>query len=544
MIPVLSSEEIKNIDLSAAGNLPEQGFQYMQTAARSLFDLIINKYLEFQKQEEDTFITIFAGKGNNGGDGILLAAYLAEEGYPVECFIVGSSAHLKNEALLAYQKLHALNVNDEYITFINDANDLHFLAKHFEDISINYHHHFLVDALLGIGTKGNLKEPFNTIIDFINMHSGHQLSNTTVFAIDIPSGSDADSGEYLGPCIRANTTVSMGFPKLGSFFFPSRANYGLTIVNNLGYPEEVIKANLKSSISFVNSVAGLMPPRIADGSKHHHGAGILVAGSEGMSGAAILASESSYRLGLGLVHLISDATTIAAAATAIPEAVSHLDQNKIELFTQLIEANPNTVLAIGPGLGARREIASKILSKIDRPIILDADGINAFSSKTNLLKNHKGDLLITPHAGEYRRLFPDLKDNPKALELITHLQTNAQAHSMTILHKGSPTIIADPSGKVFIAPYGNSALAKAGTGDVLTGMILGIATQIYTIKARFKDMRFFFEEFAISPLTQAAILAAYLHGKAGELAVNDLGEYSLLASDLIDYLPQSIREMQ
>lgn len=541
MIPILTSAEIKKIDRAAAENNIENGFQYMQTAARSLFDLIINKYLDFQKQEQDIFISIFAGKGNNGGDGILLAAYLAQEGYPVKCFIVGSSAQLENEAKLAYQKLSALNINNEYVIFINDVDDLHFIAKHFEDINTNYHQHFLVDALLGIGSKGNLREPFSSIIDFINLHSSHQLSNTTVFAIDLPSGSDADSGEYLGPCIRAHTTVSMGFPKLGSFFFPARANYGLTIVNNLGYPEETIKANIDSNIFFVNSVTGLMPPRITDGSKYNHGVGVLVAGSEGMSGAAILAAKAAYRTGLGLTHLVSNDSTISAASINIPEAVSHLDQNKTDIFTKLIESNPNSVLAIGPGLSTRRNLALKLLDKIERPIVLDADGINAFSGRTKLLKNHKSDLLITPHAGEYRRLFPNLPENIKALELIKNLEDNAREYSMTVLYKGSPTIIADPNGKVFIVPFGNSALAKAGTGDVLTGIILGLAAQIYTIKSKFTEMNFFYEESGVSALTQAAIVGAYLHGKAGELAANDLGEYSLLASDLIDYLPQSIR---
>ena len=538
MIHVVTSEEMKNIDRAAIAGDLNKGFQYMQQAARGLFDIIINRYLELQKQNRQIFITVFAGKGNNGGDGILLAAYLASEGYPVKCFILGSSKDLKNEAAMAYIELEKNNRNNQYIVFINDPRDIIFIQNHLESLG-EYNHHFFVDALLGIGSKGTPKEPHATVINYINSIAN---SNITIFAVDGPSGVDHDTGALSPVAIRAHNTITMGYPKLGSFFYPGRVNYGLTIVNNLGYPVELYRTEIKNNIYFANSIKALIPPRITNGSKYDHGVAALIAGSQGMTGAASLAALAAYRAGLGLLHLISDEESLKTISTNILEIVSH-NIDDLDLYKNLIKKHVS-VFALGPGLSSSHDdLVQDLVINFNLPMILDADAINTWANNTKKLKQHKHDLLITPHAGEYERLFGKLPGDIKPLDLIQELRMKAQDYSVTILYKGTPTIILDPNGKAFIVPYGNSGLAKAGSGDVLTGLITGLAAQIYTIKSKYPEIRFFYEEFNISALTQAAILGSFLHGKCAELAAKELTEYSIMASDLIRFIPRAIKQM-
>ncbi len=538
MIPVVTSEEMKNIDNAASAGNIQVGFQYMQKAARGLFDILINKYLELQKKGQQIFITVFAGKGNNGGDGILLAAYLASEGYPVKCFILGSGADLKEEAGMAYLELEKNNTNNRLVDFIYDTQDLKFIQTHFESLR-EYDHHFFVDALLGIGTKGNPKEPYISVINCINAIAN---DNVTVFAVDGPSGVDYDSGAASPNTVRARQTITMGYPKLGSFFYPGRAYHGLTVVNNLSYPYDVYHSNIRTNIFFANSVQSLMPPRITNGSKYDHGVAALIAGSQGMTGAATLSALAAYRSGLGLLHVLSDAESVKIITSNILEAVTHgITDDGEDLCKELIKKN-TSVFALGPGLSeAKHDLVRSLVPKLNVPMILDADAINAWSGNAQKLKKHKSDLLITPHAGEYQRLFGAFPKDIKPIDLIESLRAKAQEYSISILYKGAPTIVVDPAAKVFIVPFGNSALATAGTGDVLTGLITGIAGQIYTIKTKYPDIKFAYEELHISPLTQAAILAAYLHGKAAELAARELTEYSMMAADLIRFIPRAIK---
>ncbi|MDA0772249.1 MAG: NAD(P)H-hydrate dehydratase [Cyanobacteria bacterium] len=535
MIPVLTRAEMANIDKAVASSYEGIGFEYMQRAARGLFDLVINRYLESQKKGQNAFVTIFAGKGNNGGDGILLAAYLAEEGYPVKCFILGSVSELKNEARHAYLELERGNNKNEYLDFIEDIADIELVQKHFGKISSKYNKHFFIDALLGIGAKGKPQEPAASLIRIINEY----YTSVDTISVDLPSGSDVDTGEINVACVRAHSTLTMGYPKLGSFFFPARANYGLTIVQNLSYPIEIFEHEFKSKIYFANTVKQLLPPRIATGSKYDHGFATLIAGSPGMEGAASLAGTAAYKSGLGLLKILTDAQTRKIVASNLLEAIS--EDIVDDLLKQACVKNP-AVLGLGPGLSlAYKDQITSLIKSYNAPMILDADAINSLDTK--LLKKHKSDLLITPHAGEYTRLFGKFDKSLTPMELIEDLRAKAQEYQMTILYKGAPTIIADPGGKVFLVPFGNSGLATAGTGDVLTGLTLGFATQLYTLHARYPEIRFFYTVFEISPLTQAAILASFIHAKAGEKASKELTEYSVMASDLLKYIPKVIGEL-
>ena len=260
----------------------------------------------------------------------------------------------------------------------------------------------------------------------------------------------------------------------------------------------------------------LLPKRKPNGSKYDHGVATLIAGSYNMPGAAILAGLAAMRSGLGLLEIISEDRACNIIATSIPEAI-------FKRYNEDTTINSKSkVIAFGPGCGNNYQtLFSDLIQSSKLPLIIDADGINFLANNIELLENHQSEILITPHNGEYQRLFGTVTGALQA-----DIKTNAIKYSINILHKGHPTIISNKFGEIFISPYGNSALATAGSGDVLTGLICGIAAQMEPPN-----------------LLEAALLAAYIHGKAGEELSKELSEYSVIASDLIKIIPKILKDL-
>jgi len=517
VIPILNSKQIKSIDTLYKAEDINNSINLMQKAARTVFDVIISKYLDLQKSDILSSIAILCGKGNNGGDGILTANYLLEEGYPVECFILASPDNLSEESKIAYDKLsrHGKSV------FIINKDDVSFLKSYYE--ANQDKHLIIIDALLGIGCKSTPQDHYQDVINLTN-----QLTNTSNIAIDLPSGTDPDTGEcYILP-IKAQVTVSMGYPKLGSFFYPARAFYGLTIVSELGYNPEIINAN-NSQIFFVNNVKDMIPPRVINGSKYDHGVSLLIAGSKGMTGAADLAAKAAYRAGSGLVYLANDFDYQPSVLESIK--LSLRDKKSLEQAQSKAH-----ILAVGPGLGfdSEKQILDLIIDS-NKPMIIDADAITILSRKRAILKKRKSAMVITPHLGEYKRLFPeDNIDQLSPLEVCETLKARAKEFSMVIVLKGAPTFVASPSGQVYIVPWGNNGLATAGSGDVLTGIISSFAA------ASFANLNW---QPLLDKLTTATIAAVYVHQKCSEILQADLTEYGIIASDIAETIPTCIKNI-
>ena len=268
------------------------------------------------------------------------------------------------------------------------------------------------------------------------------------------------------------------------------------------------------------------------GSKFDHGLVALVCGSTGMTGSAILSSLAALRTGCGMAHLFSPKSAIPALSSQLIEVVLHpIDETPAgrPAFRAAEpiknDAKAMQAMCIGPGISHDEEtsrLVRELVAAIALPMILDADGINAYKGYHSLLKERGGELLITPHRGEWERLFPQLPDQPA--DKIDRLRETAIMHSITILYKGNPTIVADPRGKAFLLPYGNSGMATAGCGDVLTGCISALAAQGCS-------------------LPDAAVLGAYIHGRAGEIASERFGEYSMIAGDLLTTIPQVMKAL-
>lgn len=521
MIPVVTVEQMRNIDSEAIHGDEAIGYEYMQRAARGIFETVQDHLPntncgDFMLSES---ITIVCGKGNNGGDGFLVAKMLADAGYNTRVFALFDKEQLKGEAKKAFEEYE--NASGQ-LSYIKEEEDL---SEFVEYISKNCS--LLIDAILGTGTNGDPRGLSSKLIEMIN--------NTAVpvLSVDTPSGLNNDDGSPGIPCIHADSTVTMGFPKLGTFFYPGRASVGSLMIKDLNYPRDLLQHYEEAVfVPAMEDLRAMLPARRESGSKFDHGVALMICGSKGMTGAPVLSSMSTMRTGAGMVHMAAPESIIETLANQVREVVFHgIDEtpNGRASLSALDEcmnlAEMAQVLCLGPGISHDLEtsaLVKELVSSLDKPMILDADGLNAYKGCVEELKKHKGPLLITPHYGEWQRLFGPLPEKP--LAKIAMLQAKAKEFNMIILLKGAPTIVVDPEGRAFILPYGNSGMATAGSGDVLAGIITGLAAQGST-------------------LSDAAILASYLHGQSGDMAADELSEYSMIASDLLDYLPMAIKNL-
>jgi|WetSurMetagenome_2_1015567.scaffolds.fasta_scaffold02058_8 ADP-dependent NAD(P)H-hydrate dehydratase / NAD(P)H-hydrate epimerase len=510
MIPVLTTEQIRRIDAAAIGGDVKAGYSLMLDAGAGLFDAA----RELAGDPGHGDVAVVCGKGNNGGDGFAVARLLLEAGYKVMCYCLCQPEGLLGEARVAYD---AYLEREGNFLVLDDPDDLENLSG----CSL------IVDAILGTGIKGNPHGLSAEVIEAIN------AAGVPVLSADTPSGLDNDLGMPGSPCVKATVTVTMGFPKLGQFFYPGKAFVGTLRVKPLSYPEEIVRKN--SGNLFLPESADLknmFPARRPAGSKFDHGIVLMLAGSAGMTGSAALASMSALRTGCGMVHLASPASAIPVLAAKLNEVVLHpLQETKSgsaalsSLEGLLSKAAGCKAMCIGPGLSHHEETSTlvrRLVEKSPVPVVLDADGINAFTGRAGELSSRAAPLVITPHAGEWARLFSPMPKAPEAM--VEELRKKASEHSMTVLYKGNPTIIAAPDGAAFLSPYGNSGMATAGSGDVLAGIISSLAAQGRTA-------------------ADAAILGACLHGRAGGAAAEELGEYSMIASDIESNIYKAIKEV-
>ncbi|HMA64633.1 MAG: NAD(P)H-hydrate dehydratase [Fibrobacterota bacterium] len=507
---ICTTEQIRAIDSGTINGDCEKGYILMKVAARGIADAVLN----IVDKKGDTRIAVFCGKGNNGGDGFAAALLLHDSGCDVTCYSLCKCDDLQNEAKRAY---------DDYVaaghTVIEIAD-----KEAFPDCS---KFSIIIDALLGNGLKGNPQGLYADAINCINQ------AHVNVVAADTPSGLDNNTGIPLSPCINARITVTMGYSMVGFYFYPGRSHVGQLNVQPLDYnPDIVEKKNITILTPDVHDLYRMLPPRHPAGSKHDHGLALLLCGSRGMSGSAALASLAALRVGCGMTHCAVPLSIADILSVKLTETVIHplwekesgvVSINAIEQVHILTDGKQ--AMCIGPGLGhdiGTSKLVRELVRSVSLPLILDADGLNAFKGYADELENHIGEVIITPHRGEWGRLFGPLEQEP--LKLIQQVKTISQKFGITILLKGNPSICALPDGTAYILPFGNSALAKAGSGDVLSGCIVSLLAQGAVVR-------------------DAAVLGAYLLGQAGVIASQCLSEYSVVASDVIETIPLVIQQL-
>jgi NAD(P)H-hydrate epimerase len=464
-------------------------------------------------------VAVISGKGNNGGDGFVVARTLQQRGIEVSVFLVGHVAEVKGDARINLEILGRLGIT---VVEIGDEGQW---ELHFSEIS---DHDLIVDALFGTGLKSALSGVYETIIADIN------AADIPVVSIDVPSGMSADTHHLIGDCVDATITVTLGAPKLPLILPPAEEKSGEVVIADIGIPAGIIEALEGPRVELLTreQIRTLISPRAADVHKGDFGRLLLVAGSRGKSGAAVLAALGALRSGSGLV-------TVATPRSVAPIIASHTPEYMTEWLDETVDGTVHFAAAehvlgldadamvVGPGLGRGEAVSTfvrELLDTSETPLVFDADALNAFADEPAALVGRDGrDVIITPHPGEMSRLVGCPIDDVQA-DRVGIARDFATAHKVYVVLKGYRTIIATPDGKIFVNPTGSPGMASGGTGDVLSGMIGAWLGQLLDAEA-------------------ACRLAVYLHGAAGELADADQGEVSMTASDLANHISDAVLEL-
>lgn len=498
MIPLINTAVSREIDERASAGSLVRSYSYMQRAAQGVAAAVTSLM-----EARDGEIAVLCGKGNNGGDGYVAARILRDSGYSVVCYSLNLYVELSEAAQLAQEEFRSLGGT---VTQVRSAEDLAELSRY----------ELLIDAVLGSGINADPQGIYADAIMAINSCDSYTLS------IDIPSGLNGDNGDRSIPTVDADKTVVCGFPRPAHLFFPGRFSTGEIDIRRIGYDVSLIP-ELAPKFTFFESedLAGLIPPRRPQGNKYTHGTVSIISGSRGMAGATALAAESVLRSGAGMCYCIVPESIVMPLSTkvtepviiAAPETEEGTIAHRIGAILHNIEEKSRVKL-IGPGLSRNEETAVMVRDTVRvtmNPIVLDGDGLNAFIGNEELFRGIPR-LVITPHEGEWERLFGAIPTDP--IGRMNRVADVAREYRITIVLKGMPTLVANDKGEVTVVQAGNSGMATAGSGDVLSGIIAGIIAQ------------------GASPF-EGALAGAAIHGAAGDFAAEKKSEYSLLASDIV-----------
>ena len=517
---ILNSAQVREADRRTIDEIGIPSLVLMENAGRQVVAAMEAMHGELLDRQ----VAVLCGHGNNGGDGFVVARTLMQRGVSVSVFLMGRVADVRGDARVNLEILGRLGVT---VVEIGDSQawELHF--SEVRDCSI------IVDAIFGTGLNAPVSGLIESVIADVN------AAGITVVSIDVPYGLSADAVEQIGESIEADTTVTLGAPKLPLVLPPGETRAGDVVIADIGIPAEVIDSLEGPRIALLtrHSMRELVTPRVPESHKGDYGRVLIVAGSRGKTGAAHLAAVGALRSGAGLVTVATPASCQAVVATMGPEYMTEaigeiagspgesagIDPDDVERVLEMAR----DVIAVGPGLGqasATRRFITALVDRATMPLVIDADGLNAFSENPDRLAGREGrDVIITPHPGEMARLVGMSTDEVQAsrLEIARNF---AVAHHVYVVLKGHRTLIATPDERTFINPTGNPGMATGGTGDVLTGMIAAWLAQLLDAEAACK-------------------VAVYLHGMAGDLAEADEGEVAMTSTDLAGHIGDAILEL-
>ncbi len=511
---IVNSQQMYAVDRMTIDQCGVPGSELMERAGRAVVEAIAARW--------DGLVGLSAvvacGKGNNGGDGFVVGRLLHAGGARVRAFLFAERERVRGDAAEHLRRLEDAGVTMEVLP---DGGEAFAAALATCDVA--------VDALLGMGLRSAPQGGIARAIEALNR------SGRPVVAVDIPSGVDADAGATPGSGVKAVLTVGLGLPKVGHLFYPGRACCGVLHLADIGFAERAVQAvSPVAHLLDADAMRAVLPRRSGDAHKGSCGSVAVVAGSVGMTGAAALTAAAALRAGSGRVSLgipsslndVLEGMLTEVMTRPLPEvrrrrclALRALGQ--IEALYSRAD-----VLALGPGLGSHAETAElvrRIVRRCPLPLVLDADGINALSGCADGLRARSGDAILTPHIGEFARLTGMPREAVRA-DPIGVSRAFAQEYRTVIVLKGAPSLVALPDGQVLVNPTGNAGMATAGSGDVLTGLVAG-----------------FWAQGLSAP--DAACLAVYVHGAAGDRARDRLGEWSMLAGDIAAQVPQSLVEL-
>ena len=500
---IFTSAQIRELDKYTIENEPVKSIDLMERAAKALTRAITDEW------SAATPVVVFAGPGNNGGDALAVARMLIEQNYSVTAYLFNISGKLSDDCKTNRQRL--ADKRGKALIEVKDE----FEPPRLEEGML------IVDGLFGSGLNKPLAGGFASLVKYIN------ASPAQVVSIDIPSGLMTEDNTYniRANIIRANLTLTLQQTKL-SFLFPENQQFvGRLKVLDIRLSKEGIE-NTEAYYTLVeeNDIRPLLRERNPYAHKGNMGNALIIAGSYGMAGAAVLATKACLRTGAGKVTTHTPKQNCVIMQVSVPEAVIQLDRDET-IFSEAVDAEDYDALAIGPGIGTSEQTAIAVISQLRRsqcPAVVDADAINILGNHRAWIQQLPKGIIMTPHPKEFERLEGHSADSYEQLTKACGLAERLQAF---IIVKGHHSALCMPDGHVVFNSTGNAGMATAGSGDVLTGIITGLLARGY--KQR-----------------EACLIGMYLHGLAGDIAARELGEESLIASDIIQYLPQAFRRLK
>ncbi|HZQ19070.1 MAG TPA: NAD(P)H-hydrate dehydratase [Terriglobales bacterium] len=517
---LVTSAEMREIDRLTSERFGVPSLTLMENAGSAVAEFALRSY-----PDAKTF-GVICGKGNNGGDGFVVARKLHEAGKEVRVLLLADPAGLKGDAAENFSRLSELPDKSAASSLV--------IFKGWRTQNSVFDSDVLIDAILGSGFQPPVRGPYAEAIA--------KLNSTTApcIAIDVPSGADADvMGEQTGSVARADAIVTFTAPRPAHIF--GNLTSGPVLIAPIGSPDAAIQSSLNLNVITPKEIVPLIGPRPRDSNKGMYGHLLVVGGSVGKTGAAVMAGFSALRMGAGLVTVATPQSALATVAGFHPELMTEplaetdsgtISSESLKTFEQIAERK--TVLAIGPGISrdpSTAEFVRTVVQQSQTTIVLDADGLNAFEGRANDFKRrpnagaNQTTLVLTPHPGEMSRL-TGLSIAAIQRDRTNVARTFAQEHKVIVVLKGDRTIITNPNGEAWVNTTGNPGMATGGTGDILTGMVAGMLAQ--------NPKRAF----------EAVLAAVYLHGLAGDIAREKMGEHSLVATDLITALPLALRRVR
>lgn len=518
-VPLVTAEESRQFDhLAEQAGLPS--LVLMENASLRLAE-VLQQHFELDPPKH---IVIVSGRGNNGGDGMALARHLHNIGFSVQVFLLADPEQLRGDAAVNYRVASQFGVP---IYPVTGANELKQLREPLSRADL------VVDALLGTGIKGEVRGLLAEAIALINDCAPRVLS------VDVPSGIDSDTGEVCGIAVRADATVTLGAVKVGLVLFPAAEYVGDLFVGSLGIPTESFgQLGVQRFAITPELVKRVFPWRHPNTHKGDYGRVLIIGGAPGMTGAALLAAKGALRCGAGLAQVaLPQGLNFAVEAAALEVMSYPLPETEAGTIAPdaLTTLGPRLewadVVAVGCGISRQEQTQAfvrQLVAQVDKPIVVDADGLIALSGHTELLRKRSALTILTPHPGEMAALLQTNVAAIQANRLSVALQVSKETGAIVVL-KGARTVITAPDGTTFVNLTGNAGMATGGSGDVLTGMIAALVAQ--------KICR----SLPVSP-TEAVAAAVFLHGLAGDIASWEKGETALVAGDLLEHLPRAINE--
>ena len=509
---LVTADEMQRMDRATINDFGIPGRVLMESAGRGTVRVLLNLLEELDTPD----VAVAAGRGNNGGDGFVVARYLAQLGLPVTVYLASTVDRVSGDA---GENLSLLPKLDVPVVEIPDA-----AALDANSHRMNRHTAW-VDALFGTGLNSDVRGHYVDLIRIIN-EAPHP-----VLAVDIPSGINADTGAICGTCVTADATATFAYPKIGHWQYPGAHHCGQLEVIDIGIPPTIADAEAPGQLLITGpAISDLLHPRQPWAHKGTTGHLLTVAGSPGKTGAASMCANAALRCGAGLVTAAvaegirepMEQLTVEAMTAGLPAPEGALGMGNAAAIETLLE--DKRCLALGPGLGMHDDtgdLVRHLVRNCSLPMVVDADGLNHLAASPEALKTHKGPLVLTPHPGEMARLCGCSTEAVQADRIAAARNMAAETDAVVVL-KGARTVIAAPNGMVRLNPTGNAGMASGGMGDVLTGMIAGFLTQGH------------------DPLS-AAILGVYLHGDVADHLASKYGAIGYLATDMLECIPQRIQ---